>query len=154
MQNDPNRQLERLIQHELEKLSELQAPSTLIPRVIAAIEAEAHAPAWRRPWWTWPLTLKAASLACFFTAVVAVLYGSNWALDQIKVSAVPERIAYGWDAVAVIGEVIGTLGRALLIVCQSMGQPWLLALLMLAFLMYLTCVGVGTVCFRVAVNKR
>jgi hypothetical protein len=154
MDNDPNQQLEHLIQRELEKLPELSAPNALIPRVLAAIEAQAQAPAWKRSWWTWPLGLKTAFVAVLLTLVGVFLYGSSWASAQWQTSAAPQNIGHWWDAFASTGEVLATLGHALLVVCRSIGQPWLLGLAGLVMVMYLTCVGLGTICFRVAVNKR
>ncbi len=154
MENDTIRQLEHLIQRELETLPELEAPHTLIPHVMARIEGQAHAPAWRRTWWAWPLSLKITSATVLFTLIAIVSYGSHWAAAQWETQELPQTVIRWWDAFASAGAVLGTLGNALLIAGRSIGQPWLLGMFAFVFLMYLTCVGIGTICFRAAVNKR
>ena len=44
--------------------------------------------------------------------------------------------------------------NTLLLSLRSLEQHWFLLSATVAFLMYLTCVAVGTVCFRVALLKR
>ena len=55
--------LERLAHHELHRLPAPRAPRTLLPRVMAAVEAWANRPWYTRAWFTWPLGWQVASLA-------------------------------------------------------------------------------------------
>ena len=55
--------LERLAHGELRRLSAPRAPHTLLPRVMAAVQAWAGRPWYSRAWFTWPLGLQVASAA-------------------------------------------------------------------------------------------
>ncbi|MBM3831927.1 MAG: hypothetical protein FJ403_01380 [Verrucomicrobia bacterium] len=154
MENDYNQQLEKSIQFELEKLPDLPAPETLIPRVLAALEARARAPIWERSWWNWPRRLQAVSAALAITLVGAILYGGHLLSGRLAVNAGQQSVADWWLGFAWVAEVLGTLGYALLIVGRSIEQHWFVGISALIFIMYLTCIGVGTVCFRVAISKR
>jgi len=70
------------------------------------------------------------------------------------VNAGQQSVADWWLGFAWVAEVLGTLGYALLIVGRSIEQHWFVGISALIFIMYLTCIGVGTVCFRVAISKR
>ena len=52
-------ELERLVDRELRRLPGPRAPRTLLPRVMAAVQAEAPA---ATGWFTWPLAWRASSL--------------------------------------------------------------------------------------------
>ncbi len=68
--------LERLIDRKLGELPQPVAPPTLLPRVLAAIEARLTQPWHQRAWRTWPPALQVASaiglLAVAFLALVLV----------------------------------------------------------------------------------
>jgi hypothetical protein len=51
-------------------------------------------------------------------------------------------------------EVVGVLGRALVMAAQSLQQPWLIATVALVMMMYLACVGLGTACVRIAIRQK
>ena len=59
---------------ELEALSVPSAPPTLLPRVMAAVEAWMRRPWYQRAWFTWPLTLQLA--ACVLAVLLLVLMAS------------------------------------------------------------------------------
>src|SRR5215510_13938089 len=63
--------LERTVHRELQRLPLPRAPHTLLPRVLAAVDAWARRPWYTRAWFTWPLAWQAASVAL----VAAVVYG-------------------------------------------------------------------------------
>ena len=47
----------------LKGLKDQRAPSTLIPGVVARVQAEAISPWWNQMWWIWPLPARAALMA-------------------------------------------------------------------------------------------
>lgn len=138
-----------LIHRQLMKLPERTAPENLIPRVLRRIERRQRC-WWLRPWGTWPFSAKCFSLPLLASCLGAWLFGAGLVAglplaDWIGGSAEGflRPAASGW-------ELLVTLGRAVVLVEQSLAQPWVLAVVGgIVFLMYLTCLAVGTVCFRV-----
>ena len=55
--------LERRVHDELRRLPAPLAPGTLLPRVLAAVDAWARRPWYARAWFTWPIGLRVASVA-------------------------------------------------------------------------------------------
>src|SRR6478752_931002 len=64
--------LEALASRELRRLPLPRAPQTLLPRVLAAVDAWARRPWYMRAWFTWPLGWQGASLALVAFAVYAL----------------------------------------------------------------------------------
>jgi len=153
MSNDPQDKIAELIHRELMKLPERAAPSTLMSRVLYRIEQRKRC-WWRQPWTSWPFLAKMISLPSIIFCVVApvaglsllsefplVDWGARHAGDVLR------RLTPAWDFGA-------ALANAFLLSLASIDQLWILVSAAVAFLMYLTCLAVGTVCFRVALQKR
>jgi hypothetical protein len=62
--------LEILVGRELRRLPVPRAPQTLLPRVLAAVQAWAQRPWYERAWFTWPVGLQIASIAALIVIVV------------------------------------------------------------------------------------
>jgi hypothetical protein len=54
--------LERRVDRELRRLPSPLAPDTLLPRVLAAVDAWARRPWYARAWFTWPIGWQIASI--------------------------------------------------------------------------------------------
>ncbi len=65
--------LETIVDRELRRLPALRAPATLLPRVLAAVQAWSQRPWYARAWFTWPLTGQAASIAALLLLAVGFL---------------------------------------------------------------------------------
>jgi hypothetical protein len=63
--------LERVVDRELKALPAPRAPHTLLPRVLAAVDAWSRRPWYTRAWFTWPLGWQLASIA----AAALIVYG-------------------------------------------------------------------------------
>ena len=61
--------LETLVGGELRRLPMPRAPQTLLPRVLAAVQAWAQRPWYERAWFTWPVGLQIASIAALILIV-------------------------------------------------------------------------------------
>ena len=61
--------LERLVDRELRALPAPRAPRTLLPRILAAVDASVHRPWYSRAWLTWPAAWQAASVVLLLAAV-------------------------------------------------------------------------------------
>jgi len=98
--------LERRVHDELRRLPAPLAPGTLVPRVLAAVEAWANRPWYARAWFTWPLGWQIASIAALAIAV----YGT-WNLPPLPASVVATSNAGGviWRTIfePLLGYVVG-----------------------------------------------
>jgi hypothetical protein len=144
--------LAEVIHRELIKLPERPAPETLINRVFARIE-ERKRQWWKQPWTSWPFLARVISLPAML-ACAATLLVTFWFLFRINVrdwlttqaNELVRPAVPAWDfGMAVLNTVLLSL--------RSLESYWILISLTVAFLMYLTCVAVGTVCVR-ALPKR
>src|SRR6059058_4774263 len=68
------KELEQLIEREARKLPELQAPETLVHRVMLAVHAKERQPWWQRPWLTWPRAAQVISSALSAVTVASFVY--------------------------------------------------------------------------------
>ena len=115
--------LEQRVNRELRRLPLPHAPHTLLPRVMAAVDAWARRPWYTRAWFTWPLAWQVASVA-----LVALAAYGFWALP----SAAP-----------VPSSVVTTTSGAR-IVWRTLIEPFLSYALFLIVLMAIACAAVGT----------
>jgi hypothetical protein len=148
MASDPDPNLEAFIDGHLRQLPPLRAPSTLAPRVLAAIQARAARPWWRQAWWDWPLSAKAA-LAALVLAILGVATGGNLFFEQgLQWSSqlLPARVA-GWSA---LSEGALALVNTLSVVWSKLLQPVVLGALLALLLLYLMCLGGGAALARLA----
>src|SRR3954467_4135575 len=70
-------ELESRVDRDLRRLPLPQAPRTLLPRVLAAVDAWSRRPWYTRAWFTWPLGWQIASIV----AAAALAYRA-WALPR------------------------------------------------------------------------
>ena len=145
---DHNSKIEAQIQLALQDLPELSAPATLAPRVMAAIRAQAVRPWWQQSWAAWPRSIQTASLASLTFIAVALSFAGGWAWQG---TARPDLSGRWFEALAALGD---TLLNTSLLLFRHAGMTWLLLGLAAVTLMYLTCVGIGTLCFRLIISKR
>ncbi len=99
-------ELEQRMRDELARLPMPTAPSTLLPRVLAAIDAWASRPWYARAWFTWPLAWQAVSVV-----FVALALYATWAAPPLPASIVATSNAGGviWRALIqpLLGYVVG-----------------------------------------------
>ncbi len=147
-------QLEQLIDRELRKLPERQAPETLVHRVMLAVHEKERQPWWQLPWSRWPHPLRLVSAALSAASVVALVYFSALAWQAAGIANPLDTI---WQWVASLAPLWGwlmALVNAVALVLQKAGQQYLLIGLGIAVAMYLLCVATGTACYRLAFSRR
>jgi len=134
----------------LRRLKPPRAPSTLVPRVLAAIaerdRAALHDPGpWT--WFTWPLAWKAASIA----ALVVLAAGLAWLQPGVpgilegSISGAGARITPLLEATAAVVSVMSIVWEAFL-------QPIVGYLLVWIVLMSAACAAFGAAVGRVALG--
>jgi len=119
MQPDSERDLQMLADRALRDLPLPRAPHTLLPRVMAAVDAWTRRPWYTRAWFTWPLQWQIVSVA----AIAALAFGA-WHLPSPPPS------------------VTATAGASRAI-WEALVQPLLPYLLLVVVLMCGACVLVG-----------
>ena len=143
-------ELERLVDRELKALSTPRAPRTLLPRVMAAVDAAARLPWYRRAWFMWPLGWQVASVSfaiAAMTGIVMLLPDVSLVASQAPVvSDVSGEVSAAAQRVESITTAARVLWRALLapVVPYAFG---------LVLLMSLACAIFGTVLNHLVFGK-
>jgi hypothetical protein len=153
--SQPN--LEELIHRELLKLPVRSAPATLIPRILARIEAQSRRRWWQRPWTQWPISLQVAAVPLMLAMVTSALW-ALWALSALSNRAMPaaelSAMPSNFGPAGAVWDVASALGTAVVVVGRSANQQWLWLSLFVPIAMYLACIGLGTLAYRMALHSR
>lgn len=111
--------LERRVGEGLRRLPAPTAPATLLPRILAAVDAWARRPWYERAWFTWPLGWQTASVAFVALAVYA-----TWTAPPVPASIVATTNAGGviWRTLfePLLGYVVG-LVVLMCLACAAFG---------------------------------
>lgn len=133
-------------------LPEHQAPTNLIPDILKRIE-ERQRCWWKQAWTEWPFTarllLLPAALACGGTFLLVLTSMSKWQLMDHTTAFAGNYLR----ALSPLLDLVATLSSAALLALQSLEQPWIIGAASVVFMMYLSCVALGTACFRVAAQR-
>jgi hypothetical protein len=136
---------DKALDQALKNLPEQPAPADLIPCVISQLNARIEEKWYQRLWWRWPLWLRATSsmlllaLAVWLPSLGSRYYETNMipALDRsINVC----KTVFSSVATALGGIPFGFDDE----VCRIV----FLTASLLLIVMYLTCIGVGTIIYR------
>ena len=106
--------LERRVTEELRRLPAPLAPATLLPRVLAAVDAWANRPWYARAWFTWPLAWQIVSVA----AVALGVYGT-WNLPPLPASVVATTSAGGVIWRTLIEPLLGYVAGLVVLMCLA-----------------------------------
>jgi hypothetical protein len=139
---DPN--LERVIHQELRKLPPLKAPDMLLGRVLVGVRRERALPWWRKSIWQWPNGVRTAFLIVLAVMVTAIMSSTWWAGDVA---------ARGADVLHESARPFMPLGNAFFVLWRTLLQNVVLFGLAFCGLLYLLCLGAGTMFVRFAVRR-
>ena len=150
MNTEYEKALEARVDRALKQLPDLPAPSTLLPRLRAAVEKQAAAPWYRQAWLAWPVPWQAVSVALLAGLLGAIWWTGAQLAPWSAGGGVLREVGHWqssagalWNALEVIHGTAGLLLKQL--------GPWFLAgLLLLLALMNALCMGLGTMCVRLA----
>lgn len=154
MNPDLEKQLEAIVSRELKQLPELEAPRTLLPRVLAAIEQRAALPWYRRAWQTWPVALQVASFV-LLTAMIGGLAFVGW--DAAHAASVSAALLDARQWLAGFGVFLGALealAQAVVVSVKHLGPVFLGVCLMAGLAAYVSCLGLGAAFVRLAFSRR
>jgi len=153
MSDQEHSELERAIHRELRGLPEVKAPETLVHRVMLAVHARERAPWWQRSWLTWPFGFQLCSLVVLLVSagLVSYLVGAAW--DGMGASSLWQRTVASFSWLQPFQEIGLALLNAILLLARAVNQNLILAGAAVVTAAYLACVGLGTVCVRVAFQR-
>lgn len=137
----------------LKGLPDRAAPTSLMPRVLAAIQARARRPWYRQEWASWPRTAQGFSLA-----VLSLLLGAlTYACLHFPELAAPDALRTQLDTwlapLQALWTVARALGEVVVTLCSRTGGWICLGLGFLCLMTYLSAVGAGTMLYRLACGK-
>jgi hypothetical protein len=133
---DRRQRLERLIQRALSELPQRRAPASLERRVIEAIEgrtgdASRQGSSWRESvhrggFASWPLTARAALIACCLASAIVVFLGLKELVTRIGLIAADPSIAGRLLALRHAGEAAAAFGALPARLIRAIPPDWLL----------------------------
>jgi len=143
------RELEEIVGRSLRRLPAPRAPETLLPRVIAAVQAWAQRPWYARAWFTWPPLLQIGSIAAFvlLAGVAAIVW------PEVRVALVSAVAAPLAPALARVSETLRGAGSALLtirVLWRAMVAPFVPYLFVWVAAMCAACAAFAAAINRVA----
>jgi hypothetical protein len=152
-EHDQN-ELEREISRELETLPPLIAPRTLIPRVLAALEAQWALPWYRRAWQMWPTSLQAASFAMLLAFFGSLCFG-GWQMSHSQMASMTaHKFGDALSSLQVAVNAAGVLANAAGMAFKSFGQAVVIGSIAALVMGYGLCVALGTAAYRLAYARR
>lgn len=133
------------LDEELEGLKDLQAPQTLLPRVMEKVERRAALPAWIRIWARRPdlILTFTSGFALALLVLLPVLNPLHWVSDVIK-----------GNPVVRLGAILAEVGRSILFEAKVGQLPIAVVLGTVALLGYLFCVGAALAVRRFSTASR
>jgi hypothetical protein len=141
--------LERLAHHELRRLPSPRAPHTLLPRIMAAVEASRARPWYARAWFTWPVGWQVASIATLVLLISgAVLLGPRVQAAASSMIAALQVFAGASDAAPV-----ETTANSARILWRTLLAPLATYALVVVVLMFLACAVFGTALNHVVIER-
>jgi hypothetical protein len=154
MSSEYERRLEAEIERELKCLPDLPAPATLSLRVMTAIRQRAATPWYHQSWPAWPMPVRVSALLVLLLLFGLLCY-AGWEFSHLptvldasqKVGGVVSFMNALWNA-------LGLLAVALVLVIKHLGTWFILGLLAMLAITYGTCMGLGSVYFKLAFARR
>jgi hypothetical protein len=146
-------ELEALLRRELRQLPDLHAPETLFHRVMLAVHQRERLPWWRRSWQSWPAGAQALTLVLLLAMVGAACYAGGRAAEGVSLTLLGSVFAEWLSPFEPVLDLVATLGRAAAMLLRVSGQQLLLGTLLGLFTVYVACIGLGSACARLALQR-
>ena len=101
----------------------------------------------------WPSSMRLAFVVGVCALASGFLYLGLQFGSEVPAGAVITRVSAWFGFLAPLWNLIAALGNAFVLVLRAGGQLLFWGTVGVVAAMYLTCVGLGTLCYRVALNK-
>jgi hypothetical protein len=154
MKPEYDQELEAAIDRELKGLPELPAPDAFASRVMLAIESRATVAWYLQPWERWPAALRLGSLALLLALFGGVCFG-GWRLAQGEAFiGATHKLGQWLSEVSALGNTVNVLLGAVVLAVKQLNPGIIIAVLAALAVGYAICLGLGTVCVRIAFARR
>jgi hypothetical protein len=149
---DPN--LEDFIHRSLRSLPDRPAPRSLESRVLAAIEARASMPWWRKSFAQWPMAARVAFVLLSAGLVKLALMATVWATGGFQASefATAFSTQFSWLE-AISGAVRGTI-ESFSILFRNIPPVWLYGSIAVIAGVYASLFSLGATAYRALYSNR
>ena len=153
MNPHPDPRLEAWADRQLKSLPALRAPSTLAPRILAALAAQpATAPA--RGWAAWPVGLRLASFGGLALVFVALCLGVWQATHSSTVTDATQQVTGFFSLLGSLASALEAVLGSLLQAAKKLGPVWLSLIALVVTAGWISCLGLGTALARLAWSRR
>ncbi len=150
---NPNDNWETALDRQLKSLPDRPAPSALLPRVLAVIEARARRPWYRQTWVVWPRWAQALSLATVSFVLGALTFALLHAGEVASTGLVGEQLNVWLAPIKALWSAGEAMVSAAEILLHKVGLGVWLGVGALCAAMYAVCIGLGTLLCRIACKK-
>jgi hypothetical protein len=154
MNPEYEKELEAEIARELNGLPQLPAPHTLASRVMLAIEARANVSWYRQPWQTWPVALRMVSLVILLALFGGLCFTAGRLTQGEAFIGAAHELGQWLSGVSALGNAANVLLGAVTLAVKQLGTAFIVAALVAVAAGYALCVGLGTVCVRLALARQ
>jgi len=137
---------------ELEALSVPSAPPTLLPRVMAAVQAWMRRPWYQRAWFTWPLALQLAAFVLAVLLLMLVVSLSPAAFASAR-HIIMQLITPASGGAANVFRHVDPLATAAIALWDSLIRPLLVYAFPVVAVMCLACGILAVALNRVALGR-
>jgi hypothetical protein len=153
MANERERQLEELIHREFRRLPAVPAPATLVHRVMLTVHERARQPWWRRSWAGWPTPVRLLFLVGATAFACVCMFSLVYLGGEVSLASVMTEAGDQVSFLRPVWEVAAALAGALVWLARAASPVLVWSVILTLGAIYLTSVGLGTLCYRVALNK-
>jgi hypothetical protein len=132
----------------------LRAPGGLTSRVMAEIERQASLPWHRQAWQSWPTAVRWATLAVFLALFAGLGYGA-WELSQTaQFTAAMHKVGAWFAPLGAAWRMVCVLWETAALILSRLSSAIVIGGFVAAATGYALCLGLGTLCFRLAYTRR
>lgn len=153
MNYKPQQDFDEPLDRALKSLPDLQAPHTLMPRVVRAIAERREMRWYNLPWHAWSPALQTLSMVFLVGSFVAFCYAAwrlSYAAGQTETMAELRDL---FSSASVLWRALNILAGSALVVVKQFGAGVLALIAFGMFAAYATCVGAGTMLWRLAWSR-
>jgi hypothetical protein len=154
MNPEYEKELEAEIDRELKGLPELPAPHTLASRVRLAVEGRGKVGWYRQPWQRWPTALRMGSLVLLLALFGGLCFAGGRLAQGGAFLGATQKLGPWLSGLSALGNAVGVLLGAVVLAVKQLGTGIIVAALAAVAVGYALCLGLGTVCARLAFARR